>query len=69
MTDYTGEGLIKCQDCGATVPSFESLIDLPGAPEHMTPCFRPALDATRVLRRSLRELGGGGRCRAARVRP
>jgi hypothetical protein len=46
MTDYTGEGLIKCQDCGATVPSFESLIDLPGAPEHMTPCFRPALDAT-----------------------
>jgi hypothetical protein len=40
MTDYTGEGLIECQDCGAMVPSFESLIDLLGAPEHMTPCFR-----------------------------
>jgi hypothetical protein len=28
------------------VPSFASLIDLPGAPEHMTPCFRPVADAT-----------------------
>jgi len=41
-----GEGLIKCPDCGAMVPSFESLIDLPGAPEHGTPCFRPVADAT-----------------------
>ena len=46
MTDYIGEGLIKCHDCGAMVPSIESLIDLPGAPEHMTPCFRPIMDAT-----------------------
>jgi hypothetical protein len=39
-------GLIKCHACGAMVPSFESLIDRPGAPEHMTPCFRPIADAT-----------------------
>ena len=44
--DYAGEGLIKCHACGAMVPSIESLIDLPGAPEHMTPCFRPIADAT-----------------------
>jgi hypothetical protein len=46
MSGYIGEGLIECHDCGAMVPSFESLIDLPGAPEHMTPCFRPVRDAT-----------------------
>ncbi len=44
MTGYMGEGLIKCHDCGAMVPSFESLIDLPGAPEHMTTYFKPDLD-------------------------
>lgn len=38
MTEYMGEGLIKCHDCGAVVPSFESLIDLPGTPEHVMPC-------------------------------
>ena len=46
MTEYVGEGLIKCHDCSAMVPSFESLIDLPGAPEHMARCFRPIMDAT-----------------------
>jgi hypothetical protein len=46
MTEYLGEGLIKCHDCAAMVPSIESLIDLPGAPEHMTACFRPVMDAT-----------------------
>lgn len=37
MTDYMGEGLIKCPDCAAMVPSVASLIDLPGAAEHMMP--------------------------------
>ncbi len=46
MIDRIGEGLIKCPDCGAMVPSFASLIDQPGAPEHMTLCFRPVHDAT-----------------------
>ncbi len=46
MTGYVGEGLIECHDCGAMVPSIESLIDLPGAPEHTTSSFRPVMDAT-----------------------
>lgn len=46
MSYNTGEGLIRCHDCGAVVPSVASLIDLPGAPEHMTPYFRPTADAT-----------------------
>jgi hypothetical protein len=44
--DYAGEGLIKCDVCSAMVPSFESIIDLPGAPEDGQPCFRPVMDAT-----------------------
>jgi hypothetical protein len=46
VTNHFGDGLIKCYDCGAMVPSHASLIDLPGASEHMTPCFRPVRDAT-----------------------
>ena len=46
MSGYLGEGLITCHVCSAMVPSFESIIDLPGAPEHGQPCFRPARDAT-----------------------
>ena len=45
MTDHFGAGLIKCYDCGAMVPSVASMLDMPGAPEHMTPCFHPDRDA------------------------
>jgi hypothetical protein len=46
MFDDIGEGLIKCPDCSAMVPSFASLIDSPGKFDHLTPCFRPVYDAT-----------------------
>jgi hypothetical protein len=46
MIKSAGEGLIECRDCGAMVPSFAGLIDAPGTPEHLTPCFRPVTDAT-----------------------
>jgi hypothetical protein len=46
MSGYLGEGLIKCHVCSAMVPSFESIIALPGAPEDGQHCFRPVFDAT-----------------------
>jgi hypothetical protein len=46
MFDDIGEGLIKCPDCSAMVPSFSSLIVSPGNIGHLTPCFRPVCDAT-----------------------
>jgi len=46
MSGDFGDGLIKCHVCSAMVPSFESIIDLPGAPEDGQPCFHPARDAT-----------------------
>ena len=46
MTGYVGEWLVRCHDCGAMVPSFKGLIDLPGSPEYMQVCFRPVYDTT-----------------------
>ena len=50
MSGHIGEGLIRCHVCGAVVPSIDSVIDLPGAPEDGQPAFFPTVTPPCTIR-------------------